>query len=43
MGKVKYKNLGIPYPLENTSPLSKEEAAKARQIILKGMRESRGL
>ncbi len=43
MGKVKYKNLGIPYPLEHTAPLSKEAAAKARQIILKGMRESRGL
>ena len=36
MGKVKYKNLGIPYPLEHTAPLSKEAAAKARQIILKG-------
>lgn len=43
MGKVKYKNLGIPYPLENTAPLSKEAAAKARQVILKGMKESRGL
>ena len=41
MGKVKYKNLGIPYPLESTPPLSKEAAAKARQVILAGMRESR--
>lgn len=43
MGKVKYKNLGLPYPLENTSPLSKEDASRARQLILKGMRESRKL
>lgn len=41
MGKTKYQSLGIPYPLEDTSPLAPAEAAKARQIILRGMRESR--
>lgn len=41
MGKTKYQSLGIPYPLEDTSPLPPAEAAKARQIILRGMRESR--
>ena len=41
MGKTKYQSLGIPYPLEATSPLAPAEAAKARQIILRGMRESR--
>ena len=41
MGKTKYQSLGIPYPLEDTSPLPPAGAAKARQIILRGMRESR--
>lgn len=41
MGKTKYQSLGIPYPLEDTSPLAPAGAAKARQIILRGMRESR--
>lgn len=39
MGKVKYKNLGIPYPLEETRPLTQEEARAAKQVILKGYRE----
>jgi pyruvate formate lyase activating enzyme len=37
MAKGKYKELGIEYPLENTPPLTKEEAIKARNIILKEM------
>lgn len=41
MGKVKYKQLGMEYPLETVAPLSKEDAVKARQIILKGIREGR--
>ena len=41
MGKVKYKNLGIPYPLENVKPLGEEEARAARQIILSGIRDTR--
>ena len=39
MGKVKYKALGIPYPLETVPPLSKEDAAKAKDIILSGMKK----
>jgi len=38
MGKVKYENLGIDYPLKDTEPLSKEDAAKARDIIISGIR-----
>ena len=38
MGKVKYKNLGIPYPLEDTPLLDKEEAVKARDIIMNGIK-----
>ena len=41
MGKVKYKNLGIPYPLEKVKPLSKDKALAARQIILAGIRDQR--
>lgn len=39
MGKVKYKKLGIDYPLESTEPLSKENAAKARDIIMDAIKE----
>ena len=39
MGKVKYKALGIPYPLEGIPPMSKEGAAKAKDIILSGMKK----
>ncbi len=39
MGKAKYKNLEIPYPLEETRPLTSEEAAAAKQVILKGYRD----
>ncbi len=41
MGKIKYQNLGIPYPLDKVSPLGKEKAAAARQIVLQGIREER--
>jgi len=34
MAIPKYENLGIDYPLKNTPPLSKEDAIKARDIIL---------
>lgn len=34
MAIPKYENLGIEYPLKNTKPLTKDEAIKARQIIL---------
>lgn len=38
MAKVKYKNLGIDYPLNEIEPLSKEDAIKARNIILSELR-----
>lgn len=41
MGKVKYKNLGLPYPLEDTRPLTKEEALAAKQVILNGYRDEK--
>lgn len=41
MGKVKYEQLGMEYPLAGVSPLSKEDALKARGIIIGGMREVR--
>lgn len=39
MGKVKYKKLGLNYPLEDTEPLSKNDAAKARDIIMSGIKD----
>lgn len=41
MGKVKYQNLGLDYPLKDTKPLSKDEALAARRVILSGMRDVR--
>ena len=41
MGKVKYEQLGMEYPLKHIEPLPKEEAHNAREIILSGMREKR--
>lgn len=40
MGKTKYKALGINYPLENTPPLDKKIAARAKEVILKGIADS---
>lgn len=34
MGKAKYSNLGIEYPLKDTKPLSKEEAMHAYEVIM---------
>ncbi len=39
MGKVKYKKLGIDYPLADIEPLPKPEAAKARDIIMQGIKD----
>lgn len=39
MGTVKYKNLGIPYPLEGVQALTKEDGARAKEIILKAFKE----
>lgn len=41
MGKIKYQELGMDYPLKDVKPLGKDEALAARQIILKGMKDSR--
>ncbi len=41
MGKVKYQNLGIDYPLKDTRPLGKDEALAAKKMILKGIRDTR--
>lgn len=41
MGVEKYEALGIPYPLEGLRALTQEEARKAREIILEGMREAK--
>ncbi len=41
MGESKYKELGIKYRLEGLPALSKADAAKAKQIILNGIRKVR--
>ncbi len=38
MGKAKYEQLGIEYPLADTPPLPKSEAVKARDIIMDGIK-----
>lgn len=39
MGKVKYEQLGMDYPLKDIPPLDKSDATKAREIILKGLKK----
>lgn len=39
MGKPKYEQLGLPYPLPDTPECTKEEALKAKAHILAGIRE----
>lgn len=39
MAIPKYENLGIDYPLKGVPPLSKQEAIKARDIILRAYRK----
>lgn len=41
MGKSKYEFLGIEYPLKDTPPLSKDDAMKAKRVILKGIKTTR--
>ena len=41
MGKAKYENLGIPYPLDGIDAMDKEIAAQKREVILKGIKQRR--
>lgn len=41
MGKDKYKELNMDYPLEEVEDLPKEDAVKAKKVILKGIRKRR--
>lgn len=43
MGKVKYQNLNMEYPLKDTPPLSKEDAVAAKRMILTGIRDERSV
>ncbi len=38
MARKKYEELGMKYPLPHTPPLSKEDAVKARDIIMSGIK-----
>ena len=40
MAVPKYENLEMDYPLKGIQPLDKEDAIAAREVILKGMKES---
>ncbi|MBR1422074.1 MAG: pyruvate formate lyase-activating protein [Ruminococcus sp.] len=39
MGRAKYEQLGIDYPLGDTAPLDKKDAVRARELILQGLKE----
>lgn len=40
MGKVKYRHLGLDYPLEEVQPVSKEEARAAYDNIISGIKKT---
>lgn len=40
LAREKYKKLGLPYPLPDTPPLSKEDAVKAKNIIMNGLKSA---
>lgn len=42
MAIPKYDNLGIEYPLKGVPPLTKEQAINARNIIIEGIKKTRG-
>lgn len=41
MGKVKYEQLGLSYPLKDVPPMSKEGALAAKKLILRGIKDLR--
>lgn len=41
MGKSKYEELHMEYPLEGIEPLEKSEAVKAREVVLKGIHDTK--
>lgn len=41
MAIPKYENLGIEYPLKDTKPLTKEEAIKAREIVINSYKKNK--
>lgn len=43
MGEVKYKSLGMDYPLKGVEPLPKEKAVDAKKIILAGIKKARSI
>lgn len=40
MGKTKYANLGLEYPLGDTPSLDKDKAIEARNVIIEGMKDT---
>ncbi len=40
MGKAKYENMGIPYPLADTPIPTKDDVIHAREVILTGVRDT---
>ena len=41
MGKMKYKELGIEYPIPDIEPATKDMAIACRNIILEGVKDTR--
>ena len=41
MGTAKYDQMGLPYPLEGVQPATKEQAARAKGIILRSLKAAR--
>lgn len=41
MGKTKYEQMGMEYPLKDIEPATKEMALAARNVVLQGFKESR--